>query len=111
MATKEQMNVQIAADLKQLAKTCATVAGKSLNSWVENAIQAQAEKDRKKFRLDEVAEDLKKVAEKYLPGKVATHAAMLAMARRVAAEDTGEGFRVERRTRQPSSTSKRRTKS
>jgi hypothetical protein len=110
MATKEQMNVQITADVKQLAKTCAAVSRMSFNSWVENAIRAQAEKDRKTFRVDEVTKDLKKVAEKYLPGKVATHAEMLTMARRVAAEDTQEGFTVEHYTK-PSSTARKRTKS
>jgi hypothetical protein len=82
----------------------------SFNSWVENAIQAQVEKDRKKLPVDEVTKDLKRVAEKYLPGKVATHAEMLAMARRVAAEDTEEGFTVEHYTK-PSSTARKRTKS
>ena len=110
MATKEQMNVQITAALKELAKTCAAVSQMSFNSWVENAIQAQVEKDRKKLPVDEVTKDLKRVAEKYLPGKVATHAEMLAMARRVAAEDTEEGFTVEHYTK-PSSTARKRTKS
>ena len=102
--------MQITAALKELAKTCAAVSQMSFNSWVENAIQAQVEKDRKKLPVDEVTKDLKRVAEKYLPGKVATHAEMLAMARRVAAEDTEEGFTVEHYTK-PSSTARKRTKS
>lgn len=92
--TKEQMNVQVATEAKQLAKTCATVHQQSLNVWVESAIREKAARDRKTFNLDAMNRALKKVA-KYLPGKVATHAQMLAMARRVAEEDTGEGFTVE----------------
>jgi hypothetical protein len=94
-ATKEQMNVQIPATLKDLAKVCAAAQQKSLNSWIEVAIQEQVARDRKTLNLDAMNKDLKKFAAKYLPGKVATKAQMLAMARRVAAEDTSEGFTVE----------------
>ena len=91
-ATKEQMNVQIPATLKDLAKVCAAAQQKSLNSWIEVAIQQQVARDRKTLNLDAMNKDLKKFAAKYLPGKVATKAQMLAMAQRVAAEDTKEGF-------------------
>jgi len=94
-ATKEQMNVQIPSDLKDLAKMCAAAQHKSLNLWIENAIQERVAKDRKSLNIDEMHKDLKKIAAKYMPGKVATKAQMLAMARRVAAEDTSEGFTVE----------------
>jgi len=50
---------------------------------------------------------LKKVAKQYLPGKVATQAQMLAMAQRVAAEDTEEGFTVEHYTVPPTAPKKR----
>ena len=93
--TKEQMNVQVTAAAKQLAKTCATAHQKSLNVWIEIAIRKQAVRDSKKFNLDALNKALKKVAKQYLPGKVATHAQMLAMAQRVAEEDTEEGFTVE----------------
>jgi len=96
--TKEQMNVQLTAATKELAKTCAAAHRKSLNAWVEIAIREQAAKDEKTFRLDEMNKALQNVAKKYLPGKVATHAEMLAMAHRVAAEDTEEGFTVEHHT-------------
>lgn len=99
--TKEQMNVQVTAATKQLAKTCATAHQKSLNGWIEIAIREQAARDRKTFNLDAMNKALKKVARQYLPGKVATQAQMLAMAQRVAAEDTGEGFTVERHTESP----------
>ena len=99
MATmKEQMNVQLTAATKQLAKTCASAHRKSLNAWVEIAILEQAAKDEKTFQLDKMNRALQSVAKKYLPGKVATHAEMLAMAHRVAAEDTEEGFTVEHLT-------------
>lgn len=94
-ATKEQMNVQIPAALKDLAKVCAAAQHKSLNSWMETAIQEQVARDGKKFDLDAMNKDLRKFAAKYLPGKVATKAQMLAMAHRVAVEDTKEGFVVE----------------
>jgi predicted HicB family RNase H-like nuclease len=42
-ATKEQMNVQIPSDLKDLAKMCAAAQHKSLNLWIENAIQEVTE--------------------------------------------------------------------
>jgi len=106
---KEQMNVQVTTMAKQLAKTCATAHQKSLNAWVEIAILEQAAKDKKTFNLDAMDKALKKVAKQYLPGKVATPAQMLAMAQRVAAEDTGEGFTVEHHT-ESSSASKRATK-
>ncbi len=96
--TKEQMNVQVTTAAKQLAKTCATAHQKSLNVWVEIAIREKAARDRKTFNLDAMNNALKKVARQYLPGKVATHAQMLAMAQRVAAEDTEEGFTVEHYT-------------
>lgn len=99
--TKEQMNVQVTAAAKQLAKTCATAHQKSLNAWIEIAIREQAAKDRKTFNLDAMNRALKKVAKQYLPGKVATQAQMLAMAQRVAAEDTEEGFTVELHTESP----------
>lgn len=92
--TKEQMNVQIAAVTKRLAKTCATVRQTSLNDWVEMAIREQAARDNKRFKLDAMNKELAKVASRYLPGKVATPAEMLAMAQRVAIEDTEEGFEV-----------------
>ncbi|HVY04514.1 MAG TPA: hypothetical protein VHB46_00935 [Burkholderiales bacterium] len=95
-ATKEQMNVQISADLKELARTCAAAQEKSLNRWIENAIEEQIARDRKSLDVDALHKDLKKIATKYLPGKTATRTQMLAMARRVAAEDTSEGFKVER---------------
>jgi uncharacterized protein (DUF1778 family) len=96
MATvKEQLNVQVTAATKQLAKTCATVRRTSLNAWVENAIQEKADRDNKTFNIDAMNKALKKVAKQYLPGKAATHDQMLAMAQRVAAEDTVEGFTVE----------------
>ena len=97
-ATKEQMNVQVTAVAKQLAKTCASAHQKSLNAWIEIAIRERAAKDRKMFNLDAMNKALQKVARQYLPGKVATHAQMLAMAHRVAAEDTEEGFTVEHPT-------------
>ena len=100
--TKEQMNVQVATDAKQLAKTCATAHQKSLNAWVESAIREKADRDRKTFKLDAMNKALKKIAKQYLPGKVATHAQMLAMAQRVAEEDTEEGFTVEHHTESPS---------
>ena len=100
-ATKEQMNVQVTAATKQRAKTCATAHQKSLNAWIEIAIREQAARDEKTFRLDEMNKALQKVAKKYLPGKVATQAQMLAMAHRVAAEDTEEGFTVEHHTESP----------
>jgi len=107
--TKEQMNVQVATDAKQLAKTCATAHQKSLNVWVESAIREKAARDRKTFNLDAMNKALKKVAKQYLPGKVATHAQMLAMAQRVAEEDTEEGFTVEHHAGPPPA-SKRATK-
>ena len=70
--TKEQMNVQVTAATKQLAKTCATAHQKSLNVWVEIAILEKAARDRKTFNLDAMSKALKKVAKQYLPGKVAT---------------------------------------
>ena len=100
-ATKEQMNVQVTTAVKRLAKTCATVHQKSLNAWVEIAIREKAAKDTKKFNLDAMNKALEKVAKQYLPGKVATHAQMLAMAQRVAAEDTEEGFTVTHHTESP----------
>ena len=93
--TKEQMNVQVTTAAKQLAKACATAHQKSLNVWIEIAIREQAARDRKTFNLDALNKALKKVAIQYLPGKVATQAQMLAMAQRVSAEDTEEGFSVE----------------
>ncbi|MFN0300395.1 MAG: hypothetical protein ACKVQU_08575 [Burkholderiales bacterium] len=111
MATpKEQMNVQVTAAAKQLAKTCATAHQKSLNVWIEIAIREQAARDRKTFNLDAMNKALKKVARQYLPGKVATEAQMLAMAQRVAAEDSEEGFTVERH-RESSPAPRRRTQS
>lgn len=107
-ATKEQMNVQIPSDLKDLARMCAAAQHKSLNLWIENAIQEQVAKDRKSLNIDEMHKDLKKIAAKYLPGKVATKAQMLAMTRRVAAEDTSEGFTVEH-YRKPTSAPRRKT--
>ncbi len=109
-ATKEQMNVQVTAAAKQLAKTCATAHQKSLNVWIEIAIREQAARDSKTFNLDAMNKALKKVAKQYLPGKVATEAQMLAMAQRVAAEDTVEGFAVERHA-EPSPVPRRRTQS
>ena len=94
-ATKEQMNVQIASTLKALAKTCAAAHQTSLNAWIANAIEEQIAKDKENFQLDEMNKALTKVAKKFLPGKVATHAQMLAMASRVAAQDTEEGFAVD----------------
>ena len=105
--TKEQMNVQVTAAAKQLARTCATAHQKSLNAWIEIAIREQAARDGKTFNLAAMNKALKRVAGKYMPGKVATEAQMLAMAQRVAAEDTEEGFTVERRT-EPSPAPKRR---
>jgi len=107
-ATKEQMNVQIPSDLKDLARMCAAAQHKSLNLWIENAIQEQVAKDRKSLNIDEMHKDLKKLAAKYLPGKVATKAQMLAMARRVGAEDTSEGFTVEHH-KKPASAPKRKS--
>jgi uncharacterized protein (DUF1778 family) len=107
--TKEQMNVQVTTAAKQLAKTCATAHQKSLNAWVETAILEKAARDRKTFQLDAMNKALKRVAKQYLPGKVATHAQMLAMAQRVAAEDTEEGFTLEHHTQSPL-LPKRRTK-
>lgn len=99
MATaKEQMNVQVTTATKHLAKTCATAHQKSLNAWIEIAIREQAARDGKTFNLDAMNKALKKVARQYLPGKAATQAQMLAMAQRVAAEDTEEGFTVEHHT-------------
>jgi len=107
--TKEQMNVQVATDAKQLAKTCATAHQKSLNVWVESAIREKAARDRKTFNLDAMNKALKKVARQYLPGKVATEEQMLAMAQRVAAEDTEEGFTVEHHTGSPTMPRRRST--
>ena len=103
---KEQMNVQVTSAAKQLAKTCATAHQKSLNVWIENAIQEKAARDRKTFNLDAMNKALKKVAKQYLPGKVATQAQMLAMAQRVAAEDIEEGFTVEHYTVPPTAPKK-----
>jgi hypothetical protein len=97
-AIREQMNVQVTAAAKRLAKTCATAHQTSLNAWVEAAIREKAARDRKTFNLDAMNKALRRVAKQYLPGKVATHAQMLAMAQRVAEEDTEEGFSVEHRT-------------
>ena len=108
-ATRAQMNVQVTTAAKQLAKTCATAHQKSLNGWVEIAILEKAARDRKTFNLDAMNKALKRVAKQYLPGKVATHAQMLAMAQRVAEEDTEEGFTVEHHAGPPPA-SKRATK-
>ena len=51
--------------------------------------------------VDAMSKALKKVAKQYLPGKVATETQMLAMAQRVAAEDTEDGFAVEHYTVPP----------
>ena len=106
-ATKEQMNVQVTVAAKLLAKTCATAHHKSLNAWIEIAIQEQAARDRKAFNLDAMNKALRKVATRYLPGKVATDAQMLAMAQRVADEDIGEGFAVTRTSNASPAPSKR----
>jgi len=107
--TKQQLNVQVTAAAKQMAKTCATAHQKSLNAWIEIAIREQAAKDRKRFNLDAMNKALKKVARQYLPGKVATEEQMLAMAQRVAAEDTEEGFTVEHHTGSPTMPRRRST--
>ena len=96
MAAKEQMNVQVPPEIKDEAKLCAAARQTSLNAYVESAIREKIARDRKNLQINEMRKDLKKVAQKYLPGKVASQAEMLAMARRVAAEDTDEGFTVER---------------
>jgi uncharacterized protein (DUF1778 family) len=93
--TKEQMNVQIPTELKDLAKFCAAAQKKSLNGWIQNAIQEQIAREKKSLKLDQMHRELKTIAVKYLPGKVASKEQMLAMARRIAVEDTGEGFTVE----------------
>lgn len=107
--TRAQLNVQVTAEARHLARTCATAHQKSLNVWVEIAIREKAARDRKTFNLDAMSKALKKVARQYLPGKVATEAQMLAMAQRVAAEDTEDGFTVEHYTVPPAG--KRRIKS
>lgn len=94
-ATKEQLNVQVPSDIRELAKTCAAAHRTSLNAWVAQAIEAQITKDRVQYRLDEMHKALRRVVKTYLPGKVATQSEMLAMAARVAAEDTREGFEVQ----------------
>jgi hypothetical protein len=105
---KEQLNVQVSAAIKQRAKTCATARQTSLNAWVEEAIREKAARDAKSLKLDAMNKALNKVAKRYLPGIVVTPAQMLAMAQRVAAEDTTEGFAVERA--QTASTPKRKAK-
>ena len=96
MATaKAQMNVQVAPALRNLARTCALARRQSLNAWVERAIEEKAARDRKTFDLDGMSKALKGIAKQYLAGKVATEAEMLAMAQRVAAEDTEDGLPVE----------------
>jgi hypothetical protein len=103
MATKkEQMNVQITSTTKEMAKICAVADHKSLNMWVEAAIVEKADRDGMTYNLVAVKKALKKVVKRYLPGKVASHAQMLAMAQRVAEEDTEEGFTVEHHTESPS---------
>ena len=103
MATaKQQMNVQVAAGIRQLARTCALARRQSLNAWVERAIREKAARETKTLDLEGMSKALKKVAEQYLPGKVATEAEMLAMAQRIAAEDTEDGLVVERYTVPPS---------
>ena len=99
--TREQLNVQVTAEARRLASTCAAAHQKSLNVWVEIAIQEKAARDRKTYKLDAMSKARKKVAKRYLPGKVATEAQMLAMAQRVAAEDTEDGFTVEHYTVPP----------
>lgn len=95
-STREQLNVQVTAKARQLAKTCAAAHQKSLNVWVEIAILEKAERDGKTFNLDAMNKALKRIARQYLPGKVASHAQMLKMAQRVAEEDTEEGITVDR---------------
>lgn len=95
---KSQMNVQVTTEAKELARTCATAHQESLNAWVEEAIREKAAKDYEMFNLDQVNKALKRVAKKYMPGKVATATQMMAMARRVAAEDVDEGLVVEHYT-------------
>ena len=99
---KEQMNVQVTTTTKEMAKICAIADRKSLNMWVAAAIVEKAERDGRTYNLVAVKKALKEVVKKYLPGKVASHAQMLAMAQRVAEEDTEEGFTVERHTESPS---------
>jgi hypothetical protein len=89
---KEQMNVEIDREAKQLAKTCAAVSNESLNVWVEEAIREKAARDYKEYPIDRMKKDLKRVAKKYLPGKAATEEQMMAMAKLVAEEDTEDGF-------------------
>jgi len=99
---KEQMNVQVTTTTKEMAKICAIADQKSLNMWVAAAIVEKADRDGRTYNLVAVKKALKEVVKKYLPGKVASHAQMLAMAQRVAEEDTEEGFTVERHTESPS---------
>jgi len=98
---REQMNVQVTSEAKQMAKTCATAHQESLNAWVEDAIREKAVKDYEMFNLEGMKKALRKVAKKYLPGKVANEEQMLAMAQLVAAEDSVDGFAVERYTELP----------
>jgi uncharacterized protein (DUF1778 family) len=95
---KSQMNVQVTTEAKELARTCATAHQESLNAWVEEAIREKAAKDYEMFNLEQVNKALKRVVKKYMPGKVATATQLMAMARRVAAEDVDEGLVVEQYT-------------
>ena len=101
---KEQINVQVATEIKRQAESCATASRTPLNVWVEKAIRAQVAKELQGFQFKVHAPRAKATkladtsrataAEQYLPGKVATREQMLAMARLIAAEDTTEGFTV-----------------
>jgi hypothetical protein len=104
---REQMNVQVSTEAKQMAKTCATAHQESLNTWVELAIRAKAAEDYEKFNLYEVNKALRKVAKKYLPGKVVTEDQMLALAQVIAADDTVDGFVVEHYTEPPPASKKK----
>lgn len=104
---REQMNVQVTSEAKQMAKTCATAHQESLNAWVEDAIREKAVKDYEMFNIDGMKKALRKVAKEYLPGKVITEEQMLAMAQLVAAEDAVDGFAVEHYTEPPPGGKKR----
>jgi len=92
MATeRQQFNLRLPGPLVSKIRVLSRFHHQSVNEWAVSVLQTLVEEEFRQHRLEELGQDLARVAQQYLPGRAVGADEMLELAELFAEEDVSDG--------------------
>ena len=89
---RQQINLRVPGALATKIRMVSRLHRQSVTEWAVSILQTAVEEEFQRHPLEELSQDLTRVAQRYLPGRTVGVEDMLELAEMFADEDTSEGI-------------------